>query len=124
MLTFHKYTAAELKATTAKGKIKFTMKPVVKLSKGNRKGGYYNGESSFFDRFMLIQNYFMERLNKNKKTMSNSDKEKMNILNEKVKKKGLSIYTYQNYTNDEKELLAKYENTQQHNASRKYSMNG
>ena len=118
---FHKYTAAELKkATTAKGKIKFTMKPVVKLSKGNMKGGYYNGESSFFDRFMLIQNYFMERLNKNKKTMSNSDKEKMNILNEKVKKKGLSIYTYQNYTNDEKELLAKYENTQQHNASRKY----
>ena len=37
---FHKYTAAELKkAKTAKGKIKFTMKPVVKLAKGNMKGG-------------------------------------------------------------------------------------
>ena len=36
---FHKYTAAELKkATTAKGKVKFTMKPVVKLAKGNMKG--------------------------------------------------------------------------------------
>jgi len=33
---FHKYTAAELKkASTAKGKIKFTMKPVVKLAKNN-----------------------------------------------------------------------------------------
>ena len=31
---FHKYTAAELKkAATAKGKVKFTMKPVVKLAK-------------------------------------------------------------------------------------------
>ena len=39
---FHKYTAAELKkAATAKGKVKFTMKPVVKLAKGknNMKGG-------------------------------------------------------------------------------------
>ena len=38
---FHKYTAAELKkATTAKGKVKFTMKPVVKLAKrkNNMKG--------------------------------------------------------------------------------------
>ena len=35
---FHKYTAAELKkASTAKGKIKFTMKPVVKLAKNNNK---------------------------------------------------------------------------------------
>ena len=41
---FHKYTAAELKkATTAKGKIKFTMKPVVKLAKGNMKGGALSG---------------------------------------------------------------------------------
>ena len=42
---FHKYTAAELKkAATAKGKVKFTMKPVVKLSKGknNMKGGSIN----------------------------------------------------------------------------------
>ena len=40
---FHKYTAAELKkAKTAKGKIKFTMKPVVKLAKGNMKGGNIN----------------------------------------------------------------------------------
>ena len=41
---FHKYTAAELKkAKTAKGKVKFTMKPVVKLAKGknNMKGGEY-----------------------------------------------------------------------------------
>ena len=39
---FHKYTAAELKkAKTAGGKIKFTMKPVVKLSKGNMKGGFF-----------------------------------------------------------------------------------
>ena len=37
---FHKYTAAELKkAKTAGGKIKFTMKPVVKLAKKNMKGG-------------------------------------------------------------------------------------
>ena len=39
---FHKYTAAELKkAATAKGKVKFTMKPVVKLAKkkNNMKGG-------------------------------------------------------------------------------------
>ena len=38
---YHKYTAAELKkAKTADGKIKFTMKPVVKLVKGkNMKGG-------------------------------------------------------------------------------------
>ena len=37
---FHKYTAAELKkASTAKGKVKFTMKPVVKLAKRNMKGG-------------------------------------------------------------------------------------
>ena len=39
---FHKYTAAELKkAETAGGKVKFTMKPVVKLAKGknNMKGG-------------------------------------------------------------------------------------
>ena len=43
---FHKYTAAELKkAATAKGKIKFTMKPVVKLAKGknNMKGGNNTG---------------------------------------------------------------------------------
>ena len=40
---FHKYTAAELKkAKTAGGKIKFTMKPVVKLVKGNMKGGSGN----------------------------------------------------------------------------------
>ncbi len=40
---FHKYTAAELKkAKTAGGKIKFTMKPVVKLvkRKNNMKGGH------------------------------------------------------------------------------------
>ena len=39
---FHKYTAAELKkAKTARGKVKFTMKPVVKLAKRkNMKGGY------------------------------------------------------------------------------------
>lgn len=37
---FHKYTAAELKkAKTAGGKVKFTMKPVVKLAKKNMKGG-------------------------------------------------------------------------------------
>ena len=39
---YHKYTAAELKkAETAGGKVKFTMKPVVKLAKGknNMKGG-------------------------------------------------------------------------------------
>ena len=38
---YHKYTAAELKkAMTADGKVKFTMKPVVKLVKGkNMKGG-------------------------------------------------------------------------------------
>jgi len=37
---FHKYTAAELKkASTAGGKIKFTMKPVVKLSKKNNMSG-------------------------------------------------------------------------------------
>jgi hypothetical protein len=37
---FHKYTGAELKkAMTADGKVKFTMKPVVKLAKGNMKGG-------------------------------------------------------------------------------------
>ena len=38
---YHKYTAAELKkAMTADGKVKFTMKPVVKLVKG-MKGGVY-----------------------------------------------------------------------------------
>lgn len=38
---YHKYTAAELKkAETADGKVKFTMKPVVKLVKGNMKGGF------------------------------------------------------------------------------------
>ena len=37
---FHKYTAAELKkASTAGGKIKFTMKPVVKLAKKNNMSG-------------------------------------------------------------------------------------
>jgi len=37
---FHKYTGEELKkAMTADGKVKFTMKPVVKLAKGNMKGG-------------------------------------------------------------------------------------
>ena len=41
---YHKYTAAELKkAKTADGKVKFTMKPVVKLVKGkNMKGGENN----------------------------------------------------------------------------------
>ena len=44
---FHKYTAAELKkAATAKGKVKFTMKPVVKLAKGNMKGGINYGPSN------------------------------------------------------------------------------
>ena len=38
---YHKYTAAELKkAMTADGKVKFTMKPVVKLAKRNMKGGF------------------------------------------------------------------------------------
>ena len=42
---FHKYTAAELKkASTAGGKIKFTMKPVVKLSKKNNMSGGNNEE--------------------------------------------------------------------------------
>ena len=37
---FHKYTATELKkAKTAGGKVKFTMKPVVKLAEKNMKGG-------------------------------------------------------------------------------------
>ena len=41
---YHKYTAVELKkAATAKGKVKFSMKPVVKLVKGkNMKGGENN----------------------------------------------------------------------------------
>ena len=40
---FHKYTGEELKkAMTADGKVKFTMKPVVKLAKGNMKGGEEN----------------------------------------------------------------------------------
>jgi hypothetical protein len=44
---YHKYTAAELKkAMTADGKVKFTMKPVVKLVKGkNMKGGLYSNEN-------------------------------------------------------------------------------
>ena len=45
---FHKYTAAELKkASTAGGKIKFTMKPVVKLFKikNNQKGGLFGMNS-------------------------------------------------------------------------------
>ena len=51
---FHKYTAAELKkAKTAKGKIKFTMKPVVKLAKGknNMKGGedYFRRNNGMLD---------------------------------------------------------------------------
>ena len=44
---YHKYTAAELKkAETAGGKVKFTMKPVVKLAKGknNMKGGGVLGQ--------------------------------------------------------------------------------
>jgi len=43
---YHKYTAAELKkAMTADGKVKFTMKPVVKLVKGkNMKGGLFGNE--------------------------------------------------------------------------------
>ena len=42
---YHKYTAAELKkAMTADGKVKFTMKPVVKLKGKNMKGGLGGGE--------------------------------------------------------------------------------
>ena len=43
---YHKYTVAELKkAMTADGKVKFTMKPVVKLVKGkNMKGGENNSK--------------------------------------------------------------------------------
>ena len=37
---FHKYSAAELKkASTAGGKVKFTMKPIVKLAKKNNMNG-------------------------------------------------------------------------------------
>ena len=44
---YHKYTGAELKkAMTADGKVKFTMKPVVKLAKGNMKvGGVFPPET-------------------------------------------------------------------------------
>ena len=53
---FHKYTAAELKkAKTAGGKIKFTMKPVVKLAKKNMKGGESENKDLelFIDRFLI-----------------------------------------------------------------------
>ena len=55
---FHKYTAAELKkAETAGGKVKFTMKPVVKLAKGknNMKGGLVNNKSEVYK---LVENIF------------------------------------------------------------------
>lgn len=47
---FHKYTGAELKkAMTAEGKVKFTMKPVVKLAKRNMKGGY-----GYMNRYKIV----------------------------------------------------------------------
>ncbi len=55
---FHKYTAAELKkAKTAGGKIKFTMKPVVKLAKKNMKGGESENDNNFRK---FIEDYFLE----------------------------------------------------------------
>jgi hypothetical protein len=54
---YHKYTAAELKkAMTADGKVKFTMKPVVKLVKGkNMKGG---AQFNFNEKLKNFRNKF------------------------------------------------------------------
>lgn len=64
---FHKYTGAELKkAMTADGKVKFTMKPVVKLAKGNMKGGE--------DKLWLVIDFdFNENYNKQKLKIKNKN---------------------------------------------------
>ena len=92
---FHKYTAAELKkAKTAGGKIKFTMKPVVKLAKKNMKGGQEGKnvhgtilrQSSNDIPFMNITGYtdvsrnpFMDHLEQNLKNL-NLDGEKGRVI--------------------------------------------
>ena len=61
MLTFPKYTATELKkASTAKGKIKFTMKPVVKLAKGNMKGGLFGIIAVNTKEIQVLKNIFVK----------------------------------------------------------------
>lgn len=64
---FHKYTAAELKkAKTAGGKVKFTMKPVVKLfkKKNNQKGGLFGSNSCTKEGNKNSKEYAMCELNK------------------------------------------------------------
>ena len=68
---YHKYTAAELKkAETAGGKVKFTMKPVVKLAKGNMKGG--DTISDFNEKY--LKHDFSEKPIENFKKINFNDK--------------------------------------------------
>jgi hypothetical protein len=79
---YHKYTAAELKkAETAGGKVKFTMKPVVKLAKGNMKGG-------------SVPSYEVVRIENKKVVLKGNNKDITVPISSLKKSKNLEIGSY------------------------------
>lgn len=90
---YRKYTAEEMKkAKTAKGKVKFTMKPVVKLNKNskpmtkkvNNNTNNTNNKSNNKSNNKLKK--VKKVINKNNKNNNNNNKNKNNNLNNTLKK--------------------------------------
>ena len=83
---FHKYTAAELKkAATAKGKVKFTMKPVVKLNK-NSKPMNKKVNNTSNNKSNNKMKKVKKVMNKNNKNNNKNNNNKNNNLNNTLKK--------------------------------------